>query len=162
MNILFVCTANVSRSFMAETLFRHVIDQQKIKDVSVSSVGVSACPGSPPDPEMVDYLLKRDITVTNHVARQMQQADVVWADRIFVMEKDHAEQIQNLWPDADEKTELLGKYIATDSSIDDIVDPYGRSPYHYRLAQSQISLAIQNIVKTFWSNFKADVGFKQI
>lgn len=147
MNVLFICTANISRSFLAEMLLRHSADQQNLTDVYVASAGINAVDGYPPDARMIEYLLDQNITVSEHASRQVRQEDVDGADRIFVMEKRQADEIIRRWPQAADKVELLGSYVAADSGMDDIMDPYGRSPYHYRLAQSQISLAIDRIVQ---------------
>jgi hypothetical protein len=40
---------------------------------------------------------------------------------------------------------LLGRYLTAAEIDEDIGDPYGRSPYHYRLVQSQISMAIKTL-----------------
>lgn len=147
MNVLFICTANISRSFLAEMLLRHEIDQRNIKDIFVSSAGIDVAPGYPPDSKMIEYLLNQNIKGSDHASRQVRQEDVDGADCIFVMEKKQADDIIRHWPQAAEKVELLGSYVSVDSAADDIIDPYGRSPYHYRLAQSQISLAIAKIVQ---------------
>ena len=63
------------------------------------------------------------------------------------MEKDHKTTIEGTWPQAEGKVELLGKFIAGGPDPDDIVDPFRKSPYHYRLAQSQITLSIEYLVK---------------
>lgn len=147
MNIIFICTANVSRSFLAEMLFRDEINRRCLKGVSVSSAGINAVPGYPPDAKMIEYLIDREIPVAAHVSRRIQQEDVDGANRIFVMEKRQADEIVRRWPRAADKVELLGSYVYPGAWEGDIPDPYGRSPYHYRLVQSQISLAIDNIVR---------------
>lgn len=147
MNVLFVCTANISRSFLAEMLFRHEVEQKHLGNIFVASAGMNAVPGYPPDAKMVEYLLKQNIKVADHVSRQVQQEDIDGADRIFVMEKSQAAQIIGRWPQAADKVTLLGSYVSADSAPDDIVDPFGRSPFHYRLAQSQIALAVDKIVQ---------------
>ncbi|MBW1803895.1 MAG: low molecular weight protein arginine phosphatase [Deltaproteobacteria bacterium] len=146
MNILFVCSANVSRSFFAEMLLRHELSSEGIKNVDVLSAGLLAYQGSPPDPKMLEYLLKIDVPVTLHESRQITGEDVGWADRIIVMERGHAKEIKKTWPGATDKVELLGRYISA-AGEDNIVDPFGRSSYHYRLSQSQIRMAIKNLVK---------------
>jgi protein-tyrosine phosphatase len=146
MNILFVCTANVSRSFLAEKLLIHEIGP--LKGVSVSSAGLYAFPGSPPDPVIVAYLQEKGIPEESHPSRQVRTEDIGWADMILVMEKDQAADLEKRWPGAKGKVKLLGSYIAGVLEGDDILDPYGKSPYYYRLAQSQITLAIKALAKT--------------
>ena len=155
MNILFVCTGNISRSFLAEMLLKKEVKQHNLDGISISSAGLSAYPGNPADPKMLDYLLKIDVPIESHKARQITKEDTDWADHIVVMEKDHLRMIEHLWPEAIEKAKLLGKYISGYHVSDDVVDPYGRSPYHYRLAQSQITLAIRALFKKLVSDHNA-------
>jgi protein-tyrosine-phosphatase len=147
MNILFVCTANICRSFFAETLFHNEAKLNHLTRISVSSAGTHTRQGTPPDPEMVQYLSEMDIPMKPHQAKPISKDLVDWADRILVMEAYHAEIIEHQWPETKEKLDLLGKYISDDLLVDDIVDPYGRSMFHYRSARSQISMAIRNLVK---------------
>ncbi len=150
MNILFVCTANISRSFLSERLFKHKINKNQLEGIAVKSAGVMALPGSPPDPKMVDYLNSLGISSSdNHQSRQLDKEIAEWADHIFVMEKDHYDRIKSAFPEAKHKVELLGKYISSDGSEDDIVDPFGRSSFHYRLSQSQIQMAVDGVFDKF-------------
>ena len=112
-------------------------DLESIRKLIHHTIDVSYSPVYPP--RALQFF--KDFHTEDKIIERHQKGD------IFVMEKDHAERIKDLWPDAAQKIELLGKYIAADSSIDDIVDPYGRSSYHYRLAQSQLTLAVNNIVQ---------------
>ena len=148
MNILFVCTGNISRSFLAKALLLDGINKNKIKGVNVSSAGTGAHPGTAADPEMIDFLREKGIPEGEHHSRMISQDDTDWADLILVMEKYHYDYIAVSWPKAEHKIEMLAKYIATDQPDDEIIDPFGRSPYHYRLAQSQIGLAVSNLLKT--------------
>jgi protein-tyrosine-phosphatase len=147
MNILFVCTANISRSFMAEMVLNNEVDLHNLDNIFISSAGLFANPGSPPDPKMVEHLLEMGISIKDHESSQITKEDADWADLILVMEADHATMIERLWPEVKGKVELLGRFISQGQNVDDIVDPFGRSSYHYRLAQSQITLAIRSFVK---------------
>jgi protein-tyrosine-phosphatase len=154
MNILFVCTGNVSRSFLAEMLLKNEAKRLQLKDVVVSSAGVSAFNGMPADPEMVKYLSQKGVPAEKFASRSITKEDVDKADLILVMEKPHLRTIEDQWPDAKDKVELLGRYIAPDGSEDNIIDPFGKSPYYYRLARSQITLAINSLVKRLLSENK--------
>lgn len=152
MNILFVCSGNISRSFLAQMLLQNEVKRYSGLDISVSSAGLFTFPGNPADPEMVRFLVRAGIPVKDHVPRQIVKEDVDWAHLILVMERIHATGIINTWPEAKGKLELLGKYLSGARDPDDIVDPYGKSPYHYRLAQSQITLAIRSLVEKLASS----------
>jgi protein-tyrosine-phosphatase len=148
MNILIVCSGNVSRSFMAEMLLRNETEQLKLDNICISSAGLFAYPGSPPDPKMVEYLSGMGVSIKGHEARQITKDDVDWADLILVMEAEHARMIERLWPEVKGKVELLGEFVSEGQTVvDDIPDPFGKSSYHYRLAQAQITLAIRGFVK---------------
>lgn len=147
MNILFVCTGNISRSFLAEALLKDEVSIMKIPDIEVSSAGTAGLTGRPADPEMIKYLKGKGIDAEEHTAKEIDEDHVRWADLILVMEDDHAEYITGRWPQVEDKIEKLGKYISPDQSEDDIIDPFGRAAFHYRLAQSQITLAIGNLVQ---------------
>jgi protein-tyrosine-phosphatase len=149
MNILFVCTANISRSYFAEMLFRNEAKQNALDYIAISSAGTHAHDGNPPDPKMVDYLAEMGVLVKAHKAKCITKDLLDWADHIFVMEKAHLEIIERQFPEVKDKIDLLGRYMSDDQLVDDIIDPYGRSLFHYRLAHSQISMAIRNLIKKF-------------
>jgi len=133
-------------------LLKNKIKKNTIAGIQVSSVGTGAFPGSEADGEMVDFLLDKDIPVEAHGSRMIIDSDIDWADLILVMENIHYDFILETWPGAGDKVEKLGKYIALDQTQDDIPDPYGMTPYHYRAAQSQITLAVSNLYKVISTN----------
>ena len=149
MNILFVCTGNVSRSYLASMLLKHEAGKRGLENIEIESAGISAALGGSGDPKMVEYLSEIEVPAADHKPRQIQEEQVKWADTIFVMEKRQRSFIEEKWPEEKEKVELLGKYISPDMAEDDVVDPYGGASYHYRLAQSQISLAIKSLINKF-------------
>lgn len=152
MNILFVCTGNISRSFLAKALLLNELKKKGINDIEVSSAGTGAYPGTPADPEMSKFLREKDIPEPIHASRLISHEDIEQADMILVMERPHLNYILKAWTNSAKKVELLGKYIAPDQPDDEIIDPYGRSSYHYRLVQSQISLAVKNLLNTLVIN----------
>jgi len=149
MNILFLCTGNVSRSYLAEALLKNELQCLNYADgFSVFSAGLHAFPGSPPDPNMAAFLREKGIEMKSHGARQVREEDLEWADLILVMEKSHGEIIQQTWPRETGKVKLLGAYIVGAFGEEEIADPYGRSSYHYRLAQARIALAVKSLARS--------------
>ena len=147
MNLLFVCTANISRSFLAEQLFKHQIDELMVNDVFSASAGIIGMPGRTADPVMVEFLEEMGIGPIEHIPKPIEKERVDWADLILVMEWAHLEKIELTWPEDIAKVELLGKYITNDGNEDEILDPFGRSSFHYRVAQSQIQMAIDGLIR---------------
>jgi len=156
MNVLFVCSGNVSRSFLAEGLMKKEMEALDTGSISVSSAGLFAYPGTPPDPVMVEYLSEKGIRPPEHQARRLTKQDVDWADLILVMENEHARLIEESWPEAKEKIELLGRYICGEKDPDDIIDPYRGSSYDYRLAQARITMAIKSLAKVLAASQEQD------
>jgi len=100
---------------------------------------------------MTAYLSSTGVSFEPHESRQMSKQELDWADLVLVMERRHDADLEKLWPEAKLKVELLGKYVAGGWE-DDILDPFGNSPYHYRLAQSQITLAVKSLAKWLVQN----------
>jgi protein-tyrosine-phosphatase len=148
MNLLFVCSANISRSFLAEHLMKHELKKRQIKSIKVKSAGVYASPGYPPDPNMVEYLEDLDIILEAHESRRIEKEDILWADHILAMEDAHVREIIKAWPESIGKVDLFGRFVSGSQPADDIIDPYGRTPYHYRLAKAQISMGVKNFIET--------------
>jgi protein-tyrosine-phosphatase len=123
------------------------LEASGIKGISVLSAGLFAYPGNPADRAMVGYLLDMGIAPGAHEARVLTEEEVGWADLILVMERKQAALIEEQWPSVKDKVELLGKYASPEQRPDDIMDPYGNSPYHYRLAQAQITMAVKSLAK---------------
>ena len=145
MNILFVCSGNISRSFLAEALFLHELKDRPGLDVSVRSAGLRAFPGNTADTEMVCFLLEQGLSVPDHRARALSRKDVAWAERILVMEIHHLQAMEREFPESAGKTELLGRYIA--GAPEEIEDPFGCSSHFYRLAQSRIGSAVKGLLR---------------
>lgn len=152
MNILFVCTANISRSFLAEKILENKIEQRQLNNISVSSAGVFAFPGNAPDSKMVEFLKNSNIPHNDHQSKLLDDDLMAWADMILVMEKKHRDHILSQWPDSTEKVHLMGKFVSPDQPETDIDDPYGLSSYYYRSAQSQILLGIDTLIQYLSEN----------
>lgn len=128
-------------------LLRDSIRKHGLENISVSSAGLHAYAGNPGDPKITEYLSEMEIPFENHESKQLTDNELEWSDLVLVMERYHLETIISRWPESKAKIELLGAYIQNGTFTDDIIDPYGRSPYHYRVMQSQISLAVESLTK---------------
>lgn len=84
MRVLFVCTANVCRSRVAEGLFRELT--RGLAGHEARSAGIRAVPEG----------------------RQLGPEDLEWADVVCVMEPAHAAWIERIWPPAQGKVRVLG------------------------------------------------------
>ncbi|HOK07084.1 MAG TPA: hypothetical protein PK836_07030 [Syntrophales bacterium] len=148
LSILFVCTANIVRSFMAERIMREKLRKARRKDIAVSSAGLLDLGGSPADPTAVRLLKEAGIDGDDHRARALRREDLEAADIIVVMEKIHKELIMERYPEFADKVFLLKPFMkGCREGEEDIGDPHGKSLYHYRLALAEISLAVEGLIK---------------
>jgi protein-tyrosine phosphatase len=148
MNILFVCTANIVRSFMAERILKGKLEIIKRRDVEVVSAGLIDMNKMSADPIAVGILEDHGFDGSNHQSRLLSEDMASRADMILVMEDRHRKMIADRFPEVAKKINLL-KTFSTDYSEEsgDIRDPYRLSVYHYRLCSSEIFFAVEGLVK---------------
>ena len=93
MKILFVCSANICRSALAEVILKKKLKESGIDGVDVNSAGVHNYAGEPRDPKMMSLARQADYDmggVAQYVTRQMTDA----ADLIICMEYHHVVELQ--------------------------------------------------------------------
>lgn len=152
MKILFVCTANICRSFIAERIFRKIAEKNGRSDISVSSASLIDMKGAPPDPKAADLLDERGFDSRGHKSRLLSEETVAETDMILVMEHKHGEMMIEQYPGAEKKIFLLKPFITgcarpNDNQNNDISDPHKLSAYHYRLCFAEIFMAIEGLIK---------------
>ena len=150
--ILFVCTANICRSFMAERIFRKMSEKSGRSDISVLSASLSDMKGAPADPRAVDLLVEKGFDGYGHKSRLLTEEMAAETDMILVMEKQHRDMIIEQYPGAEKKIFLLKPFITgcarpDDNQNNDISDPYKLSGYHYRLCFAEIYMAVEGLIK---------------
>jgi len=150
--ILFVCTANICRSFMAERIFRKMSEKSGRSDISVSSASLLDMKGAPPDPKAADLLAEKGFDGCDHKSRLLTEDIAAEMDMILVMEQKHRDTIIEKYPNTAGKIFLLKPFYSAcaqpDSNyMDDISDPYKKSGYHYRLCFAEIYMGIEGLLK---------------
>ncbi|MEM1332913.1 MAG: hypothetical protein AAGG08_05590, partial [Actinomycetota bacterium] len=102
-----VCTHNRTRSVMMEALLQAGFDRALGEGaVMVRSLGFGP-EGEPPIADAVDEMAERDLDVTHHESRQVNEARVGPADLIITSEKEHVVKIADVAPDAFRRTFTL-------------------------------------------------------
>ncbi|MFE2098053.1 MULTISPECIES: low molecular weight protein-tyrosine-phosphatase [unclassified Streptomyces] len=131
--VCFVCTGNICRSPMAESVFRARVDEAGLADlVEIESAGTGGWhEGDAADPRTVSVLDEHGYG-TEHVARQFQPS---WFDRldlVIALDTGHLKALRRLAPTEEDarKVRLLRAYalsLAPSGSADedlDVPDPY--------------------------------------
>jgi len=116
MKILFICHANICRSFMAQELLKKFLPE-----ADVSSRGVYADPAYQVPEKVTEFLKDNGVLPPPHVSAQLTKEDLERADYVFFMEARHLERT------ADRFAQYSGKYwLLCDYAFDkeeDLIDP---------------------------------------
>ena len=104
---------------MAEGLLKQALTAAGKGDCVVSSAGLSALVGHPPDAKACQLMMKKGIDISGYRARQLNKDMIRKADLILVMESSHKSAIEESEPCAKGKVFRLGNW-----GNFDIPDPY--------------------------------------
>ncbi|HEX7539454.1 MAG TPA: hypothetical protein VF358_04045 [Syntrophales bacterium] len=146
--ILFVCSGNLCRSFMAERIFRKQLKKQDLHHVQAVSAGLLDLGGAGADPHAVAILREKGIDGSRHRSRTLSAEMVAGADLVLVMEEAQLDEVLRRHPDGEGKVRLLKSYSLQGGGADpDIRDPHGLSPYHYRTCFAEIYFSMEGLLR---------------
>jgi protein-tyrosine-phosphatase len=121
-HIVFICTANICRSPVAEGLLRQRLQESGLETWKVSSAGTWAQIRRGAASTSISLMAERGIDISEHQAREVTAALLEDADLILCMESGHAEALRVEFPDAAERIFLLSEMSGGNQGIS---DPYG-------------------------------------
>lgn len=136
MRILFICTANICRSALAEVVLKKKLQEKSLADIEVESAGVHNYEGSPRDYTMTAYAHKAGYELGG-CAHYVTQAMVDSADLIICMEHSHVVEIQKRLPCVRWSRIYLFNEICFGEQTG-LVDPSGNTGYMYRYTCNKI------------------------
>jgi len=146
--ILFVCSGNLCRSFMAERIFRKQLKKQALHHVLAASACLLDLGGAGADPHAVAILREKGIDGSRHRSRTLSAEMVTGADLVLVMEEAQRDELLRRHPDGEGKARLLKSYSLQGSGANpDIRDPHGLSPYHYRTCFAEIYFSLEGLLR---------------
>jgi protein-tyrosine phosphatase len=143
-NILFICTANVCRSPMAEAMFNALAENRGL-DLRAESAGVRALTGEPLAPNAGAALEEIGIYAGNHHARQVSEIMLEGADLVLAMEPWHVEKLRQIFGDSFE-IYALQNYVNSASGEEGVPDPYGSTMTAYRASVRQLLEYVELLV----------------
>jgi protein-tyrosine-phosphatase len=147
MNILFICTANICRSAIAEGILKKFLsDSKNTHTVRVSSGGVDALVGCSPDSKTIGICREQGLDISSHTARQVTKDMLLEADIVLCMQTMHQQRIISAYPQFKHITFLLKEFQREHlSGNPEIKDPTGESKKYYRNCFSEIKEEILRI-----------------
>ncbi len=112
--IAFICHGNICRSQMAEFILKDYIKKNNIKDIYVDSFAVSREEiGNTIYPQAKKCLIKHNVEIFNHYAKQITQNDYDNFDELYYMDNSNKYYLDRLINDSDNKLhKLLDKDVA--------------------------------------------------
>ncbi len=121
LKITFVCTGNTCRSAMAEGIFKKILDDRGITDISCRSCGLAAYTGDQASPQAVEVCAERGIDITNHRATVFNGYIFDETDIMVCMTENHKGAVMQLNP--------TFRVMVPDGGVP---DPYGGTVEIYR------------------------------
>lgn len=147
MNVLFVCTANITRSAMSAAILKKMISDKGLRDLFlVDSAGTEALYEMPADEKTLDVCRHHDIDISAHRAQQVTHAMVHDASLILCVAEPHRRIIQGIFPQWERKILLLKEFGRDNAPGDPSVsDPTGRSKRKYEKCFQELETEISRI-----------------
>ncbi|MFG2355070.1 low molecular weight protein-tyrosine-phosphatase [Streptomyces sp. NPDC048521] len=125
--VCFVCTGNICRSPMAESVFRARVAEAGLEDlVEVDSAGTGGWhEGEAADPRTVSVLEEHGYD-TEHIARQFQPSWFGRLDLVIALDTGHLQALRRIAPTEEDarKIHLLRSFDLTADGDLDVPDPY--------------------------------------
>lgn len=144
--VLFVCTANICRSPMAEAIFDALVSDAGLP-YEARSTGVAALVGEPIAPNAVAALEEVGVYAGEHRARQVNEPMVEEADLVLAMTPKHVAALRRLSGDSSHKIYTLPEYAKGAPSGEGISDPYGLTMSAFRACVRRLFEDLDRVVE---------------
>ncbi|MDD5469000.1 MAG: low molecular weight protein arginine phosphatase [Anaerolineales bacterium] len=137
-SVIFVCTANICRSPMAEALFKLMLNSEG-DHWRVESAGTWAEAGLPASQKAQQVIAEMGGDLSQHRSRPVERSLLDEFDLILTMEQGQKEALRAEFPELAPKVFGLREIL---SQAGDIRDPHGSSLEDYQATAREIALIL--------------------
>lgn len=142
LRLLFVCSGNICRSPMAEGLAESIGERLGIP-VQARSAGTLGLIDRPADPKAVTVCREVGVDLGDHRSQGVTEELLAWADRVLVMELEHATHLRSYYTNAGEKVLQLAQL----GGRADIPDPLGGWTFTFRSTRRLLETCIEALLR---------------
>ena len=107
-----------------------LLKEKGIKDVDISSAGISVFSQSGASYNSIMTMAKKDIDLTSHTSRALTDGMLDAADAVYTMTRAQKDYIDRLFPQYAQKVHMLGER--------DVMDPFGGDLDEYQACADEI------------------------
>lgn len=144
--VVFVCTANVCRSPMAEKLFEHALAESKIKkNIRVFSAGISAMDGDQASDHSIQACNEVGLDISDHRSAALTRATLENASAIFCMTESHR-ALLNMYFEVPESTSIFLMREFVEGGTKELPDPYGQDIEVYRECRDRMKESLPSLL----------------
>ena len=158
--VLFVCTANICRSPMAEGVFRTLAQRAGLAAAfTVASAGTSNIhAGEAPTPAGVEAASRRGYDIAHQRSHAVTKEDLARADYVLAMDRSHLADLR--WMAPRDKAQCLQMFtkFGPMPGILDVQDPYGGTQQDYERALDLIEAGCKGLLAALTSEARAAIA----
>ena len=144
--VVFVCTANVCRSPMAEKLFEEALEKSETKKkVKVFSAGISAMDGDQASENSLKACEEVGLDLTDHRSAALTRATLENASAIFCMTESHR-SLLTMYFEVPESTSIFLMREFTEEGSKELPDPFGQDMDVYRECRNRMQESLPSLV----------------
>ncbi|MBP3447221.1 MAG: ribosomal protein S18-alanine N-acetyltransferase [Clostridia bacterium] len=143
LNITFVCTGNTCRSAIAEGLFKKILSERGITDISCRSCGLAAYTGDSASPQAVEVCAERGIDLSTHRATIFNEYIFDETDIMVCMTESHKGAVMRVKP--------TFRVIVPEGGVP---DPYGGTVEIYRDCADKLEAFLEKFIDSITMNIE--------
>ena len=144
--IVFVCTANVCRSPMAEKLFEQALQESSVKKkIQVFSAGISAMDGDKASENSIEASKENGIDLNDHRSSALTRSTLQNASAVFCMTESHRALMQ-MYFELPENSPVFLMREFVEQGPTELPDPYGQSMEVYRACREDMKEALPSLI----------------